>query len=514
MATALMTGAQAAFGRNAVGTAAYPQTFQDQFNPLKFTGSLGPYTERPGVGISPNAPAGCEVEQVVLFARNGESYPTSSSIDAQKKVLKTIFKAAPKSGFAGSLAFLNKYQYFLEDDSFADHEIPSGPYSGLAGSYKFGAEFAGKYGDLWNEETLPIFSDKSERGLDSARAFGQGFLGYNYSKSAAVNTYDAFDSCKAKKQTECHVKTNSTNGEFVNNFRYPAFEIAALRLNQENGLSLTADDVFTLLELASSEIAAKGSSKWVEVFTTDEWIAFEYSYDAFFDCYYGSQSPRAKAIGSQFVNASAELLKKGPEEAMPLALVFGSDADLVSILANLKLAMPTDDLDPEEIEFDNNFKISDVAPMGARLVIERLKCKASGLSNDSDFISRTNDTKPLWNTNGTQPSTNVTASYPNTTHHGDHKGSQNNTTTSGSGNSSSDATFIRFILNDAVVPWKECYDGPGFTCSLENFLDNAQDKIDDADYEKVCGSKPQPLTFFSHYDDSTSLNYNNGTATF
>ncbi|PRT54564.1 3-phytase B [Wickerhamiella sorbophila] len=488
LAAAIMTGAEAAYGRTFSGSAAYPQT-QDEFNPLKYTGTLGPYTQRSGVGISTDAPAGCKVEQVVLFARHGAHYPTSDAIDQQKDVLKKITKDAPKSGFSGSLSFLNNYEYFLSEPGYANLEIPSGPYSGLAGSYQFGAEFAGKYGNLWDSETLPIFSDNAVSGLESARAFGQGLLAFNYSTSAAVNTY-TLDACSSGKLTKCSIKTNTTNGLPENNLRYPAFEVAALRLSKENRLNLTADDVFDLLSLASSEVAAKGSSPWVDVFTTDEWIAFEYAMDAFTDCYYGSQSPRALALGAVFANATAELLKNGPEQ-LPLALVFGQGSELTGLLAALGLATPSERLDPKKISF-SNFRVSDVAPMGARFVIERLNCQAPGLSENTDLITSLNCTSPMY-LNGTLNN----ATYPNNTN-----------TQSGSSNStqSGDGTFVRFILNDAVIPWHECYDGPGFTCALDNFLDIASDKVQGAAFKKVCGADPTALSIFNDYSSATTLN--------
>lgn len=551
-AAAIMTGADAAFGRTFAGTAAYPQTFVDEFNPLKYTGNLGPYTQRSGDGISPDVPAGCEVEQVVLFARHGERYPTPPEVTAQQKLLSKLDEWAPESGFVGSLAFLNKYEYFLPSEAYANLEIPTGPYSGLAGSYSFGAEFAGKYGDLWDEDSLPIFSDNYERDLETARAFGQGFLGFNYSTSAAINTYPSFETCQTKEWTTCDIKSNST-GFPANTLRYPAFEIAALRLNEENDLKLTVDDIYNLFSLAAYEISATGSSPWVDVFTTDEWLAFQYSYDAYFDCYFGSQSPRAKAVGSLFVNATAELLKAGPEGGLPLALVFGHDVDLTAILAALDLATPSRKLDPKAVSFNNNFRLTDVAPMGARFVIERLSCKAPGLTNDTDLVGLTNSSQPLWNGNWSEPNTNFTNWYPNITMvnstsgaNASHANSTWSNSTSGSnstwsngtwsnstwsnstsnstgGNSTwtnstsgggaswstnvSETTFIRFILNDAVVPWDHGYDGPGFSVSLEKFLEVVEKQTEEINYKKVCGSEAEPLTFFTTYNSTTELDY-------
>lgn len=588
MAASILTGASAQFGRTVAGTAAYPQTFIDELNPIKYTANMGPYSQRPGVGLSPELPEGCEVEQVVLFARSGASYPAAPEVTSQKKVLEGIFSKAPKTGFVGSLSFLNDYEYFLKDEGYANLEVASGPYSGLAGSTQFGAEFAGVYGHLWNEEIIPIFSDNIERDLDTARAFGQGFLGYNYSKSASINIYPTLQDCpKAQVWTTCPVlRTNETNGTIVpeNSFRYPAFEIAALRLNEENSLNLTVEDVFVLMNLASYEITVTGSSPWTTVFTTEEWVAFEYSYDVYFDCFFGSQSPRAKAIGALFVKQAAEVLKAGPEDALALSLVFGKDIDLTSILAALDLATPSRLLRPNKITFDKNFRVTDVAPSGGRLVIERIVCKAPGLTNDTDLTGATNSTKPLWNPNWTDPQTNFSQWYPNITilngtgangtnssagatnstaggtngtvsggnatypnatypnatapnvtspnatypdtispnttqsngtyHNGTSGGaSGSNSTSGGSGGAvwqespetATNTTFIRFILNDAVVPWDACYDGPGFSCSLDDFVTLIETKVKVAQAAEICGT--QTVDFLTNYNTSTSLNY-------
>lgn len=476
--------AEAAFGRMETGHPAYPQTFNDQFNPLKFTGNVGPYSQRYGNGLSTETPEGCEVDQVVLFSRHGERYPTPPEVTVHRGLLSFLRLQKPKNGYRGSLTFLNDYQYFLEDDGYANLEIPSGPYSGLAGSERYGREAAARYSHLWDgQSVVPLFTDNYERDLETTRAFGQGFFGFNYTKSAAVNTYPSFDGgCLLGKWTECKIDVDLK--ALSNPLRFAQFDTAARRLSQENNVQFTATEVFGLMSLASYEISVKGDSPWVKVFSTDEWVAYQYACDAFFDCLFGHQSPRSKALGTLFINATATLFNQGPDKGLPLGIAFGHDVDLLGVIAALKLIEPPSPIDPYKITFNNNFRLTDVVPMGARLVAERLTCKGVPKVSYTGAVGSAN-------------STNVEL---NTTTKSAQLGSRD----------ASNSVYVRYVLNDAVVPWHICNDGPGFSCPLDEYNKVIKQVLQDNSYATVCHAPPPKLDFFWNYNTSTALNYNMG----
>lgn len=68
-------------------------------------------------------------------------------------------------------------------------------------------------------------------------------------------------------------------------------------------------------------------------------------------------------------------------------------------------------------------------------------------------------------------------------------------------------TYVRIVLNEAVVPFTGCQDGPGFSCSLANYTSLVTKML--PDYTSTCGvdaSYPQYLSFFWDYNTTTTNN--------
>lgn len=125
------------------------------------------------------------------------------------------------------------------------------------------------------------------------------------------------------------------------------------------------------------------------------------------------------------------------------------------MLAALGIPYVEKDLPTDRIAFPNPYTISDIMPMGGHLTIERLAC-------------------------------NATAAAPKD-------------------------TYVRLVLNEAVVPFGACQDGPGYSCSLGNYTRLMQGML--PDYVSTCNvpaSQPQYLRFFWEYSNSTDRNYQRG----
>uniref|UniRef100_A0A060TA80 ARAD1B05324p n=1 Tax=Blastobotrys adeninivorans TaxID=409370 RepID=A0A060TA80_BLAAD len=429
----------------------FSQTIDDGYSMLKLFGNLGPNTDRQSFGISRNVPEQCEVDKVVMLMRHGERYPDGKSAEKMLNVLDKVYKSN-NSSFTGSLEFLNTWETHLTDPGLFEQETFSGPYNGLGSLYKRGAVFRERYGHLWDGEGLPIFTSGSQRVLDSARRFGQGFLGFNYSQKAYVNIIPEDGGQGANSLTpRCFVETNVTDVPY-DKVRLPQFKEAARRLNSENpGLNLTAEDVHTLMQFGPYELNARHYTPWADVFTLDEWIAFRYMLDLSFFYGAGPGSNRSAPVGSVFANASLTVLNQDTDKGR-LYFNFGHDSDLTPALTALGLVIPGYNLPFDEIDWWNPYKISDVVPMGGHIVIERLACNATAYSE---------------------------------------KG-----------------TYVRTILNEAVVPYQNCQSGPGFSCPLSNYTKMLHDSL--PDYTSACKvpkEYPQSLTFFWNYNKTTDFNY-------
>lgn len=73
-------------------------------------------------------------------------------------------------------------------------------------------------------------------------------------------------------------------------------------------------------------------------------------------------------------------------------------------------------------------------------------------------------------------------------------------------------TYVRIVLNEAVVPFTGCQDGPGYSCSLGNYTSSLTKML--PDYATTCGlneTVPQYLSFFWDYNTTKDLNFQTDT---
>lgn len=230
--------------------APYSQDFSDGYSILKHIGSLGPYANHASFGVGRDPPDGCKVDQVVMLRRHGERYPQSSELKTFNTTLDKIRTSGVKQ-FHDDLYFLNKWEWKVPDSIYA-LETESGPYNGLLTTYKHGAEYRVRYGHLFDPHStkkVPIFTSKYERVIQTARKFGEGFFGWNYTTSAALNFIpegygQGADSLTPKCAAD---KDYGPICQGIKNER-PIYNVAADRLNKQNpGLNLNASDIYHLM---------------------------------------------------------------------------------------------------------------------------------------------------------------------------------------------------------------------------------------------------------------------------
>ncbi len=253
----------AASGRNAYLDKQFKQTFYDGYSILKHYGGNGPYSDRVSYGIDRNPPDGCVVDQVIGLSRHGERYADPNIGLNFETSLAKVLKA--NATFKGDLAFLNDWTYWLPSKSYYAQETFSGPYAGLLTGYTRGTEYRARYGHLWDGDSIvPIFSSGYERIIETARKFGEGFFGYNYSSIVALNiiSEDPSQGADSLTPTCIHDDDTHTCGNLTNYL--PIFDVAAARFKAQNpGVIINATDVYNLMrkgfsppsvDMADSEI--------------------------------------------------------------------------------------------------------------------------------------------------------------------------------------------------------------------------------------------------------------------
>ncbi|KAJ5683281.1 acid phosphatase aph 3-phytase phyB [Penicillium macrosclerotiorum] len=429
----------------------FSQEFRDGYSILKHYGGNGPYSERRSFGISRDPPESCAVDQVIMIKRHGERYPSPALGEG---IEASLAKLSNVTELKGDLTFVKDWNYYVPNKCWYNAETFSGPYAGLLDGYQHGSDYRDRYGHLLDEDiVVPFWSSGYGRVINTARKFGEGFFGYNYSTNAALNIISESETMGANSLTPtCDTDDDYTTCDNLTNVM-PQFKVAAARLNTQNpGLGLDELDIYYLMSMAAFELNARAFSDWINVFTQDEWVSFGYVQDL--DYYYcaGPGDKNMAAVGAVYANASLTLLNEGPKKAHPLYFNFAHDTNITPILAALGILVPDEDLPLDRIPFGNPYSTGDIVPQGGHLTIERLSCDATALSDAG--------------------------------------------------------TYVRLVLNEAVVPFKKCTSGPGYSCSLKDYTSIVSKSL--PSYTSTCKvpkSYPQSLDFWWNYNTTTNLNY-------
>lgn len=416
-----------------------------------------PYFSYPNdYGIPREAPETCEMTQVQLIARHGERYPSESR---GRKLFKTWYKISNyTSTFNGSLSFLNDdYEFFIQDLDNLEQETtlensvnPLNPYTGEMDAKLHARDFLGQYGDLLEENTnLTVFTTNSRRVYDTAKFFVDA-LGPDYNATLQVIDEEPIAGANTiSAGYSCPAWNDSAFSNITDTYSETYLKNIAKRLNKENpGLNLTSSDAYMLFSWCAFEISARGYSDVCDVFTQDELIRYSYSDDL---ANYYSDGPgysMIKDVGSNLFNATVKLLQQSDELDQKVWLSFTHDTDILNYLTTIGLFDDGNPLNASSVPFrDHVFHKSWQVPMGARIYTQKFQC-----SNES---------------------------------------------------------YVRYVVNDAVIPIESCSSGPGFSCPEDDFYDYAAGRLQNLDFISACNvTSVSNVTSLTYYWDYNTTVYN------
>ncbi|KAK6457806.1 secreted acid phosphatase [Scheffersomyces xylosifermentans] len=432
------------------------QAAVEQYNVVKFLGGSAPYIQRNGFGISTDLPDQCKYEQVQLFSRHGERYPSNG--DGRK--FEPIYKkfTSYNGTFKGQLSFLNDYTYFVPDPALYEKETSPknsyGLYAGTTNALRHGAKFRAQYGSLYNENStkpFPVFSSNSGRCYQTSRYFARGFLGDDFAEGknvefVIVDEDESFGANSLVPREACQAYNYTIHSDLLKKYNTSYLDAARDRFVKANpGLNLTSTDVGSLFSWCAYELNVRGSSPFCDIFTNEEFIKNSYLTDI--TNYYsnGPGNNLTAVIGSTLLNASLTLLKDDTAENK-IWLSFSHDTDLEIFHSALGILEPSADLPVDYIPFPSPYVHSSIVPQGARIYTEKFSCAGT--------------------------------------------------------------SYVRYIINDAVVPIPKCSDGPGFSCEFSKYEEYINERIGHLNYAEQCNlnsTYPSEVTF---YWDYTSVKYN------
>lgn len=450
----VLTGSLAIGGSAVFQDLASPkQAATDQFEKLRFLGGLGPYVQFPGFGVSPEIPDQCVPEHVQLFMRHGERFPTEENGKQYEALYDKLLRF--KGKYTGALEFLNTYEYFVKDKNDYGLETTSSTgsslFAGINDAEKAGMMFRSKYRTLYHpNETLPLFIAGNKRVFQTSQAFSRGFLGDDYTDSKLKNNVlDEGNSLGANSLTPdsgCADYSFKSVPSVLKKYDTLYLDVARKRLLKGNSfLNLTTGDVNNMFGWCAFELNVKGSSPFCDLFTNEEFIRFEYLVDLADYYLFGSGNNKTKSIFAPLYEASLKLLKD-ESSSQKIWLSFTHDTELLMLHSILGLIEPQKPLTPDYIPFPNIYTATNLVPEGARIVLEKFRCL--------------------------------------------------------------NKSYVRYIVNDAVIPIGKCADGPGFSCSLLNFEKHANKRLEGINYNKDCKNPANTTDEVKFYWDYNNVKYN------
>ncbi|THW89001.1 phosphoglycerate mutase-like protein [Aureobasidium pullulans] len=444
----------------------YPQisatNTTNDWNILYHLGGNGPWIPKAdGVvegGLAP--PEGCRVEQVHMVARHNERYPTSRT--AAKMVSLHNRLRTLDFNLQGDLSFFHNWTFFMPQNYTSEigKLIPTGPYAGTLGAFAAGVSLRTQYPDLQaaslSRNQTNFWAADSHRVEESAKYFAAGFWGIEWRDVARLQVIPETKELGADTLTTgvtCvdYLRPHNPEGRHKGLHKLVEWQkhyvppIIARMESQNPGLNLTIHEVFSMQQLCGFEILARGSSPWCNIFTEHEWKDFEYARDLLHYYRTGSGNKYSAARGFPFLNATTNILSTGPS-AGSVFFSFVHDGDILPLLSTLDL-FPSSPLPTDHAPEPRVWKISDVVPMGGRVIFERLACPQIYCHSNA----------PL---------------YPNHIYCDPPK----------------DEPYIRVIINDGVVAIPDCQDGPGKSCALASFERKVMLRgWEVGDFGKTCG---------------------------
>ncbi|KAK5009627.1 hypothetical protein LTR60_005155 [Cryomyces antarcticus] len=304
-------------------------TIGQDWNILYHLGGNGPWVEKVdgavegGIGV----PDGCQVEQVHMMSRHAERFPTIRAGVRMLELVKRIQDA--NVTLKGDLEFVNRWNYFTFDPQAHFEQLTTtGPFAGTLEAFTTGVKLRTRYEHLLPSSQslnkINLWASDSNRVIETARYFAAGLFGLDWQKTAhlhiipetadrGADTLTPGDTC-LKYADNVDPYGHDYGARMLMEYRSTYLPAISERLLKQNpDMQFTNSEVYSMQEMCGFETTVRGSSQWCDVFTKEEWLAFEYARDVIHYYRAGPGNPYGAVMGWLWLNATANLLAEGPE---------------------------------------------------------------------------------------------------------------------------------------------------------------------------------------------------------
>jgi len=366
------------------------------FNPLEHLGGVAPYFEPHDPPVSPAPPQGCTPVRAAYLSRHAAIY--MNDFDYEEYIEPFIAKWQNHTGIDWSkIPSLNFLARWTAPVSEAESELLTR--MGKLEATALAISLSFRHPGL--KVPQRVWASSAERTAKSAQALIRGFeleentielVKIEESKTTGANSLTPYKSCPAYSSS----RGSKESSVFLKKFTKPIIA----RLNAAApGFNFTADDVYGMMELCGYESVIRGSSPFcdLDLFSPDDWLAWEYTADIMSHFNIGYGNSVSGAIGLPWLKATTDLLmaandssttqdlyvsfthREFPPTVMVAMGLFnnsepGGEAQCVN------KTMPLD-----RINYRRAWKSSHILPFMGNLAIERLQCTGSYGFEDGEY---------------------------------------------------------------------------------------------------------------------------------
>ncbi|RDW73665.1 histidine acid phosphatase-like protein [Coleophoma crateriformis] len=418
-----------------------------EFDALIHLPGISPYFDAIGSGLAHKAPLGCQVTAASYLMRHAAIYANDHDYETFMEPflvkLNSTFAAAStrRLGWMGPLAFFESWETPIDDP---ENQMEKVTPSGMEDSKKVGKHLLDRYPELV-PTTKRIYADKKSRTQDTAAAFVKVFP--QEIEVVEINTTASFHSQIPHKS--CNAFSKEPGDQELNIFLETYTAPILTRLLKYSPVPLVSTDIMGMQQMCGYESAITGKkSKICDIFTDDEWMAYEYAWDLKYSYMVGHGNPLSPYLGFPWLNTTAHLMSKfhAPLHSQKTPKVPGDDGQRFFLSFTHREVPPfiatalglfnssnsfAEEFPTDRINWSRSWRMAELIPFLGHVGVELLTCNVED------------------------------------------EGRQ----------------FIRVIANTSPRPIPACQDGPGASCSFDRFNDLVGAGMREyGDFDGVCNN--------------------------
>lgn len=353
------------------------------FEPLEHLAGIAPYFEPEDPPLDPHPPQGCNVTRATYLVRHAAIYANDFDYEEYIEPFTDKLKNASVDwSRAGPLSFLSSWKTPISDDELEDLTK-----IGQLEAYKLGVDVSLRYPAL--KKPNKVWTSTAERTELSAKSFIEGLSRSNETKSVSVPESEAEGADSLTPYKGCPKYSSSYGSDQSSVYQKKYTKPIMERFNNlAPGLNFTATDIAGMQQLCGYETVIRGSSPFCnsELFTSQDWLDFEYMNDIQYFYNTGYANPISGVLGFPWVNASTGLLledetdqdiyvsfthRELPPTVMVALGLFNNT--LYTGSNNQNATMPLDTLN-----YNRAWKSSHILPFLTNIAVEKLSCDSYG----------------------------------------------------------------------------------------------------------------------------------------